>query len=240
MMRMTRLPDRHTLTAYVLELLIVIFGITVAFQIEKLDDNRREAEAHETLRRGLMSEIDLNLQELTKVLQRGEGSRPRSSQVLELLLAEDRSATPELATALGGLAQLSLPEIQSGQLNAYVASDLAATSTARPALIELSARLQELDEVGTYRTNYMLERFLPLVSPAYDFAEGRIMDPDAVWGFQMRNAVGLLVSLEQSHQVTQRTAFCSLIRARDALIAAGAHSGPSDVQFDYEECRGGR
>lgn len=215
-------PEKATLKAYGIELLIVIFGITVAFQIEKLDDNRRETAAHETLRRGLMSEIDLNIDELTTLQEDARTRMRRTAHVVELLMAQDRSATQEIAAGLQTLAEVSLPDIEIGQLDAYLASDLSATSTARPDLIELRARLDELEEIGTYRVNYFLEHFLPGLSPYYDFANGSIVDEERIWDHETRNAMMMLASLEQSHIQTQRTALCSLLRARDALVAAGA------------------
>lgn len=212
---------------YLFEFVFVIFGVTVAFQIQKIDEDRREANAARTLREGLASEMALNRTELVSLARLSPIES--TSAVFGLLRAGDRSASDHLASSLGSLYSVYAPDIQTGQLDAYLGSDLSATSTGRPELLDLRNRLDELRAVDQILFDFQLGPVLTALGPHYDAVNATIVDPDFVWGVEFRNTIAVLRALQLNQLDVQTHALCALVAAREALELPPPPAAPDSL-----------
>lgn len=174
--------------AYIAELLVVVLGISIAFQVEEFSESRRLDQIHQTLVSGLRNEIDLNIRELEDTIATHEAAMA-SSVEMNRLLENENPDVEAIAAQISQLLSLTTPDLQTAQLETYVRTTVELSLATRPLLLELLTTLEEIDAQSALYSETKFERPWGYLNKSYDFSKLEILDIDAILSTEFRNTL---------------------------------------------------
>ncbi|MCE7994509.1 MAG: hypothetical protein HEP71_21170 [Roseivirga sp.] len=188
-MRLIRLLNKLNWKIYLMELIIVIVGITIAYQVniyyEKGLNRQLELTAIENLRK----ENQINLEEFSSL----EAYRKRiSSETRSIfrLLGEKNVRKDSLEAHLFYLVQTATPDLQQEASNFYLNSNYSNTNLElKNELLTLKTYLQELMSLSNGYQQSKSEDFFKFLRNAVDFPARKIVNMDKLTSLEFKNII---------------------------------------------------
>ncbi len=186
-MRLLRLLQKFNWKIYLMELVIVIVGITIAYQVniyyEKGINRQLELTAIENLRK----ENQINLEEFQSL----EAYRKRiSSETRSVfqLLGKQNVVKDSLEAHLFYLVQTSTPDLQQEASNFYLNSNYSnANVQLKNELLTLKTYLQELMSVSNGYQQRKSQDFFGFLRDAVDFPKRKVVNMDKLTSLEFKN-----------------------------------------------------
>ncbi|WP_373518492.1 hypothetical protein [Pricia sp.] len=207
--RLERLRDklkRQDWMAVTIELLIVILGITIAYQLNNYQQRSEANEAQETLKEKLRLENDQNLasfNEISELAERTPKSLGLYVQYLDSLsanrpIAMDGNPSAERRYFQRAVSSFSYA-IKDQHLNAYLATspDIRESELAAE-LLSLESNFGDLRQVRALLLDYRINYIWEYTDRGYDRDEG-IIDSEVMTDNIIRNRLFKLSNIESEH-----------------------------------------
>lgn len=186
-MRLIRLLKKFNWKIYLMELAIVIVGITIAYQVNIYYEKGLNRQLELTAIENLHKENEINLAEFRSL----ESYRIRiSSETRRVvtLLRQKRVVKDSVEAHLFKLVQTSTPDLQHEASNFYLNSNYSnANLKLKNELLTLKTYLQELMSVSSGYQQSKSEDFFKFLRDAVDFPARKIVDMDKITSLEFKN-----------------------------------------------------
>lgn len=186
-MRLIRLLKKFNWKVYLMELVIVIVGITIAYQVNIYYEKGLNRQLELTAIENLHKENEINLAEFRSL----ENYRIRiSSETRRVvtLLRQKHIVKDSVEAHLFKLVQTSTPDLQHEASNFYLNSNYSnANLELKNELLTLKTYLQELMSVSSGYQQSKSEDFFKFLRNAVDFPARKIVDMDKITSLEFKN-----------------------------------------------------
>ena len=182
---------------YLMELIIVVVGITIAFQVNVWYEARKSSELEKNAILNLQKELKINLDEFES-LKSYRTDITEASRSLATLLSNNTLTIDEFAPLFFRILRTSTPDLQSNASAFYVNSNYGnAHLDLKSELLVLDTYLQELMEMSDgYSDHKELFFYSDEVFASVDFRKRRVLNLSHFKTPQFKNAIWLIGSSE--------------------------------------------
>lgn len=181
--------SRADFKAYSMELVIVIVGITAAFQLQIYNEKRVNRQIEINSLSNLKKEIEINIEEFQSLEEYREDITSHSMKLLEALTSGP--ITNELASEhLFKLVRTSTPDLQNQATQAYLESNWSYTNIElKNELLLLQTQLQELQELSSGYKDRKQSKFMDFLFSEVDFPAFTIISMKAINSLTFKNII---------------------------------------------------
>ncbi|WP_422354804.1 hypothetical protein [Roseivirga pacifica] len=206
-MRLKRLFQNRNTKAYLMELVIVILGISIAYQVnnykERIVNNRLEQNALLNLQK----EIQINIEEFESLAAYRKGITHETTKFQKAL--QQGAISKETAQKyLFKLVRTSTPDLQHQATTTYLASNYGTTNISlKNELLALQTYLQELTAVSEAYNKLKAEDFVKYLRDEVDFSNAVIVSMNKINSLEFRNIIwnqlGYEVELNRLYKLSE-------------------------------------
>ncbi len=186
-MRLARLLTKLNWKIYFMELVIVIVGITIAYQVNIYYEKGQNQQLERTAIENLHKENQINLEEFRSL----EAYRKRISKETRSvfsILQEKNVRKDSIEAHLFFLVQTSTPDLQQEASNFYLNSNYSnANLKLKNELLTLKTYLQELLSLSAGYQQRKSEDFFKYLRDAVDFPARKIVNIDKLTSLEFKN-----------------------------------------------------
>ena len=187
-MRLMRLLAKVNWKVYLMELFIVILGITIAYQVnviyERGINQRLELTAIENLRQ----ENEINITEFNSLEAYRKRITEKSERLFALLRKEQPLSKDSVEAYLFWLVQTSTPDLQQEASNFYLSSNYGNRNLElKNQLLTLKTYLQELMDMSEGYKQSKSRDFMTYLRDAVDFDEREVVDIEKLRSLSFKN-----------------------------------------------------
>lgn len=181
--------SRADFKAYSMELVIVIVGITAAFQLQIYNEKRVNRQIEINSLSNLKKEIEINIEEFKSLEEYREDITSHSMELLEALTSGP--ITNEFASEhLFKLVRTSTPDLQNQATRAYLESNWSYTNIElKNELLLLQTQLQELQELSSGYKDRKQSKFMDFLFSEVDFPAFTIISMKAINSLTFKNII---------------------------------------------------
>lgn len=196
-MRSYKFGKLKKLGTYVIELFIVVLGVSIAFQLNVWNDQRKETLTKAHLLENFISEDNINQAEIDSSLSRFDASVQTGLAVMELV--KDRSSNLDsIRGLLAKLYQISWPDLNTTHLDNYL-SYTSAASPLREELLVMKGGYIALDDLIKTYIEQKQSKYFDYLSDAVDMTDNLvIVDESYIFDVKFRNYLMILTAYETS------------------------------------------
>ena len=216
-MRLMRFFKNQNFKVYLMELLIVILGISIAYQLNIIYESRVNKGLEFSAVSNLQKEIQINMTEFESL----EAYRERITKDTRRLLDQLRSGNinkDSVEKYIFSLVQTSTPDLQQQATTSYLASNYnLANLDLKNELLQLQTYFQELLELSEGYQGRKLNDFMRFLRGAVDFPEKKVIDLSLIKTVDFKNIIWNQSSDERELNRLYKQAKGQLI-AVDSLI----------------------
>lgn len=172
-----------------MELVIVIVGITAAFQLQIYNEKRVNRQIEINSLSNLKKEIEINIEEFKSLEEYREDITSHSMELLEALTSGP--ITNEFASEhLFKLVRTSTPDLQNQATRAYLESNWSYTNIElKNELLLLQTQLQELQELSSGYKDRKQSKFMDFLFSEVDFPAFTIISMKAINSLTFKNII---------------------------------------------------
>ncbi|MCO6358311.1 hypothetical protein [Roseivirga pacifica] len=206
-MRLKRLFQNRNTKAYLMELVIVILGISIAYQVnnykERIVNNRLEQNALLNLQK----EIQINIDEFESLAAYREGITQETTN-FQKALQQDAISKDTAQKYLFKLVRTSTPDLQHQATTSYLASNYGTTNISlKNELLALQTYLQELTAISEAYNKLKAEDFIKYLRDEVDFSNTVIVSMNKINSLEFRNIIwnqlGYEVELNRLYKLSE-------------------------------------
>ncbi|MHA7102832.1 hypothetical protein [Roseivirga pacifica] len=206
-MRLKRLFQNRNTKAYLMELVIVILGISIAYQVnnykERIVNNRLEQNALLNLQK----EIQINIDEFESLAAYREGITQETTN-FQKALQQDAISKDTAQKYLFKLVRTSTPDLQHQATTSYLASNYGTTNISlKNELLALQTYLQELTAISEAYNKLKAEDFVKYLRDEVDFSNTVIVSMNKINSLEFRNIIwnqlGYEVELNRLYKLSE-------------------------------------
>ncbi|WP_139177703.1 hypothetical protein [Roseivirga pacifica] len=206
-MRLKRLFQNRNTKAYLMELVIVILGISIAYQVnnykERIVNNRLEQNALLNLQK----EIQINIDEFESLAAYRKGITQETTK-FQKALQQDAISKDTAQKYLFKLVRTSTPDLQHQATTSYLASNYGTTNISlKNELLALQTYLQELTAVSEAYNKLKAEDFVKYLRDEVDFSNAVIVSMNKINSLEFRNIIwnqlGYEVELNRLYKLSE-------------------------------------
>ncbi|OEK03507.1 hypothetical protein BFP97_19150 [Roseivirga sp. 4D4] len=195
-MRLKRLLKSQNLKVYIMELFIVILGISIAYQLNIVNERRINNRLELNVIKNLNKEVQINIAEFQSL----ERYRERITKDAERLLRLLDKAPISIDSAneyVFRLVQTSTPDLQRQAANSYLSSNYGESNTAlKNEFLSLETYLQELLEMSDGYRIRKEQDYMRYLRNSVDFARRKVTDIEMIRALAFKNIVWNMVADE--------------------------------------------
>ena len=184
-----------------LDLVIVIVGITIAFQLEKYDNQRHEDAIHSILVEGLLTEITRNLDSFETVIPIQETNLENTRQLRAIYreshLLDGHDIADKILEHIIAMNAVIYPDLQTAQLDNYLASTLASTGVYKPKLLKLKALLDIYKGTRDLHYKLRIDNTFALIGRSVDLSDKKVVQPENLVSTEFKNHILFLYGIER-------------------------------------------
>lgn len=186
--------QKSSFKEYLIELLIVIIGITVAFSLNNLAEARKESNLERKYLEDIRSDLERDSLNLTSAIKFNKDKIVKLENVIALIMNDQKRQFQDSlmnGTDIIGSYVFFYPEsftlnslLQSGDFKLIASDDLKK---------ELLRLRWMYDRIQTDQTNFLSaldNNYYPRVLAARDVIENKIVDLDFYYGIELKNYTG--------------------------------------------------
>ncbi|GAB5523308.1 MAG: hypothetical protein Roseis2KO_11800 [Roseivirga sp.] len=186
-MRLLRLLKKFNWKIYLMELVIVIVGITIAYQVNIYYEKGINRQLELTAIENLHKENQINLEEFKSLEAYRKRISSETRSVFQLLGKQD-VVKDSLEAHLFYLVQTSTPDLQQEASNFYLNSNYSnANVQLKNELLTLKTYLQELLSVSNGYQQRKSQDFFGFLRDAVDFPKRKVVNMDKLTSLEFKN-----------------------------------------------------
>lgn len=189
-MRLNRLLKKLNWRIYVMELFIVILGISIAYQLNIVYENGVNKGLEMTALRNLHQENEINIKEFNSLEAYRIRITSSTQKMLDALLAKGPLNPDSTQKYIIHMVQTSTPDLQQEASNFYLSSNYGNTNIKlKNELLTLKTYLQELIDLSDGYKDRKLNDFMLFLRTAVDFPRREIVDLNKINSLEFRNII---------------------------------------------------
>lgn len=195
-MRLKRLLKSRNIKVYTMELVIVILGISIAYQLNIINENRINNKLELNIVKNLDKEIQINIAEFKSLEAYRKRITEDSDQFLHLL----RSTSISIDTAnkyVFRLVQTSTPDLQQQATTSYLSSNHGNSNIElKNELLALQTYFQELLDLSEGYKDRKQQDYMGYLRTSVDFPEKKVINVKSIRSVEFKNIVWNLATDE--------------------------------------------
>ena len=196
-MRLTRMLKKMNWKVYFMELIIVILGISIAYQVNIYNESRVNQQLEMTAIKNLKKENEINLAEFKSLEAYRERITTDSRQLLRLLTAKEPISKDTAARYVFRLVQTSTPDLQQEATGFYLNSNYGNQNIElKNNLLTLKTYLQELLDLSKGYQDRKMNDFMTFLRTAVDFPSREVVNISTIRSLEFKNIIWNLYSDE--------------------------------------------
>ena len=197
-MRIKRLIQNLNWKVYVLELVIVILGISIAYQLNIVYENGNNNRLEITAIQNLKKEVEINIAEFESLADYREQITRDSRYVLQLLKSDRGISLDSANKYIFKLVRTSTPDLQQEAANFYLNSNYSDSNIElKNELLALKTFFQELLQLSEGYSRRKEDGFKKALWDSVDFSEHRILSLSTINSVRFKNIIWDLSSDEK-------------------------------------------
>jgi len=209
------------LSIYTMELIVVILGITIAFQAQVYYENKVERKQEKNAIEKLRLENEINLEEFES-LQGYRASMEQNTRVLLTILDSPFGNNADtLANYLFDLQRISTPDLQEESMGFYLNSNF---TYDRPELseelISLRNLYQELKDLTDHYWEKKTKYFFDYLKDEVDFVNREVLSTKKLNSIEFRNDIWSLFLDEIEQNRLYKESYDRLLKVQSLTIEA--------------------
>lgn len=177
---------------YFIELLIVILGLTIAFALNRWNENSNRLEMEKELLRNLYTENTENLKEL-QLMDTLWDVQLEKTKYLSDLLKEKELKYDSINKTIIDIFRISSPDLQYSNLENTLINPLLQRPDLKAQLLKLKASYDELKTIDEYHTKSKHTKIFAYLVTVVDLYTGDIVDWKKIESLEFRNNIRYLL-----------------------------------------------
>jgi hypothetical protein len=187
--------------SYLMELLIVVVGVSIAFQLNVWNDERKSAETENHMLQNFISENSLNKVEIDSTLMNIDYTLEANPYLIKLLQLQDPDMD-SVRIIMARLYSISWPDFTSTHLSSYLEYE-SGTSLLKEEMLVLKTYYASSDELIEVYIQQKQEKYFDFLSDAVDMTDGlKVIDKEKLLNVKFRNNLLIIYFYEKSLQET--------------------------------------
>ena len=209
------------LSIYTMELLIVILGITIAFQVQVYYEGKVEKRLEQSSIQKLYLENELNLDEFESLQAYRLNMEQNTRILLAILDSPFKQNKDSLANYVFDLQRISTPDLQEQSLSYYLNSSFTGDEEELAAeLITLRNLYQELRDLTNHYWDKKTKYFFDYLKDEVDFSNRQILSTNKLSSLEFRNDIWSLFLDEIEQNRLYKESYDRLIIVQELTEAA--------------------
>ena len=183
--------------SYLMELFIVIVGVSIAFQLSLWNDTRRSNEIENHLLQSFVNENQLNQAEIDSTVSNIEYTLKANPKLIEML-KDDMADIDSIRLIMASLYSISWPEITSAHLNNYLEFE-SAISPLKEEMLVLKTHYNSVEELLNVYIDQKQQKYFDYLSDVVDMTDGlKLLNEEKLRDIQFRNNLLIIFIYETS------------------------------------------
>ena len=183
--------------SYLMELLIVVVGVSIAFQLSVWNDTRKSNEIENHLLQNFIAENRLNQAEIDSTFSNMEHTIKANPELIELLKKEQPDLD-SIRLKLASLYNISWPDIATTHLNNYLEFESAITPLKEQMLVLITQNLS-IEELSNVYIEQKQQKYFDYLSDVVDMTdELKLLNEDKLLEVKFRNNLLIIYFYEIS------------------------------------------
>lgn len=209
---------KSTIVTYLIEIFIVIFGITAAYQLNVIYEDRKDLRLERSAIEKLHAENESNLSEFESLIEDRIQIEEDTRQLARILFSGGNLQEDSISHYLFDINQTYKPTIQFEGMNFYLNTNYTDKNTdLKSELISLKNHYMELRELIQYYGRMKEKYYSDFLVSDVDFGEERIITLDKIKSVEFKNLVVNLLSNEIDLNSLFETAYQKAIDIDDMI-----------------------
>ena len=180
-----------------MELLIVVVGVSIAFQLSVWNDIRKSNEIENHLLQNFITENRLNQAEIDSTVSRMEYTLKTNPELIEMLKNE-QTDIDSIRLIMAGLYSISWPDLSSTHLNNYLEFESAITPLKEEMLV-LKTHFISVEELLNFYIDQKQQKYFDYLSDVLDMTDGlRLVNKEKLHDIKFRNNLLIIYFYEKS------------------------------------------
>ncbi|OEJ99525.1 hypothetical protein [Roseivirga misakiensis] len=193
----SRRLKKNDIYTYLMEIFIVIFGITVAYQLNVYYEDKKDLKLEESAIERVLSEIEANQGAFGNLIQNRLKLQNDTRQLARFLFAGDALSEDSISHYLFDINKTYKPIMQMEALNFYLNTNYTnKNSDLKSDLLILKGLYLELRDVVEYYVRMKEKYYGDFLVSDVDFGEERIVSLEKIKSVEFKNLVVNLLSNE--------------------------------------------
>jgi hypothetical protein len=183
--------------SYLMELIIVVVGVSVAFQLNVWNDTRKSNETENHILQSFITENRLNQAEIDSTVSSMEYTLKTNPQLIEML-KNDKSDIDSIRLIMASLYSISWPDIASTHLNNYLEFE-SALSPLKEEMLVLKTHYISVEELLNVYIEQKQRKYFDYLSDVLDMSDGlRLVNEEKLRDIKFRNNLLIIFFYEKS------------------------------------------
>jgi competence protein ComGC len=183
--------------SYLIELIIVIVGVSIAFQLSVWNETRRSNEIENHLLQSFVNENQLNQAEIDSTVLSMEYTLKANPELIEML-KDDMADIDSIRSIMATLYSISWPDITSTHLNNYLEFE-SAISPLKEEMLVLKTHYNSIDELLNVYIDQKQQKYFDYLSDVVDMTDGlKLLNEEKLRDIQFRNNLLIIYFYETS------------------------------------------
>jgi len=189
-MRLNRLLQKFNFKVYLMELVIVILGITIAYQVNVYYEKGINRDLELTAINNLKQENAINIQEFESLKAYRERITEKSIALIKLLKQPQPISKDSAEAYVFWLVQTSTPDLQQEATNFYLGSNYGDRNlNLKNQILTLKTYFQELMDMSEGYKQRKMEDYMRFLQDAVDFDARKVVDLDKIRSLRFKNII---------------------------------------------------
>ena len=180
-----------------MELLIVVVGVSIAFQLNVWNDTRKSTEIEDLLLQNFISENRLNQSEIDSTVSRMEYTLKANPELIEML-KNDQADIDSIRLIMAGLYSISWPDLSSTHLNNYLEFE-SAISPLKEEMLVLKTHYISVEDLLDVYIDQKQRKYFDYLSDVLDMTDGlKLVNKEKLRDVKFRNNLLIIFFYEKS------------------------------------------
>lgn len=200
--RLAKIKKADVIT-YTIEIFIVIFGITVAYQLNVLYEDAKDLKLEKAAIEKVRTELELNIIEFEKLIDDRLELIENENQLAQILYSdgylysEDDLENQEISKYLFAINKTYKPNLQFEGLNYYINTNYTTSnSDLKNSLLTLKNKYVALKEVAQYYTSMKEKYYNDFLIKDVDFGLQKVVNYERIKSIEFKNLILNLIENE--------------------------------------------
>ena len=193
-MKFKKLKNAST---YLIELIIVVVGVSIAFQLNVWKEDSKEKKFEKQLLLNFKAENAMNIREMDSSAINKQNSIKETLKLINLL-QEDNSNSDSIRYSLANLYEISWPNNSTTHLDNYLSYTLD-PSVLREEMLSLKSLYRSSDALSEKYVELKQDKFIDYLSDATDMTSNlEFVNEEKIRSVQFRNHLMFIAAYEES------------------------------------------